>query len=86
VSLATALTQHALDRTLTWTEVESLLGEAEVEARRDREWDAFLARADLVELVAHQRFRFYRLIGGTERTRGSYRAEIRLCLATGKEI
>jgi hypothetical protein len=41
---------------------------------------------DLVELVAAQRYRFYRLIGGTERTEGSYRAEVRHFIGTGEEV
>ena len=45
-----------------------------------------LVDEDLVELVAHQRFDFYRKLGGSVRTLGSFRAEVRHFLKTGEEL
>jgi hypothetical protein len=75
--VAPALVTLALQREISWSEAAFVLDAVE-HFDRDRE--------DLVELVAHHRFRFYRLIGGTERTLASYRAEVRHHLATGEEL
>ena len=41
---------------------------------------------DLVELVAHDRFRFYCLIGGSALSEGAFRAKVRHELATREHI
>lgn len=41
---------------------------------------------DLVELVAAERFKFYRAIGGTALTEGAFRAKVRHERLTGEHI